>query len=261
MKDFDTPPATLLAIHGSASAGRQWRALEDALIGTRQVIAPDIPGYGILTGHAARCDRAQVMHSIVERIAEPFDLVAHSFGAAIAMFIANTWPGLVRSVVLFDPVVPPSTGATGPLLPRDLDDLRHAVAGREGADVMAPFMSYWAAPGAWDTLPETKRGKLAAQAGTVLRDFAELTSGYWTPRCRTYEGPLTLLCGGRSPDAIGTISDRMLAEYRQAQRRVFPDFDHMAPLTHSAEVNDLILQCLEAAHDRSHEPDVANLAA
>lgn len=236
MNRSDVTPPTVLALHGSASSGRQWRVLTDALAGRRAAIAPDLPGYGPQSDG----DRLRFLAALMQGIAGPVDLVAHSFGCAIAMRLANSTPDRVRRVVLFDPVVPHPKAP----LPEALNALWQSVKGRKGGDVMAPFFAYWAAPGAWDRLPEARRAKLAEHANSVQRDFLELTSGYWTLPRQCYRGPLTLLCGGRSPAAIDMMSRHMMSDYPQARRLVLPDLDHMAPITSAAEVTAIIMRCL-----------------
>ncbi|MEQ3550166.1 alpha/beta fold hydrolase [Pseudonocardia nematodicida] len=97
--------APVLALHGVTGHGARFRPLVDAL-GHRRWIAPDLRGHGhspwtppwSLEQHVA--DAVEVLdREGIERA----DVVAHSFGGAIAAHLAGT--GRVRRLVLLDPAL------------------------------------------------------------------------------------------------------------------------------------------------------------
>lgn len=105
------PP--LLLLHGLLVTHHAFRGILDALAADRRVIALDLPGCGesdrphpedaddySLSWLAARVDEALGALGV-----ERCDVLAHSFGGAVAVQLASTVPERARRLVLVDPVV------------------------------------------------------------------------------------------------------------------------------------------------------------
>jgi len=99
-------PAPVLFIHGSACNGRMWRAYQAALA-PRASVAVDLPGYGDTDWlDDARPYRLADAAGAIRRALYgegPFDVVAHSFGGAVALRLALANPSLVRTLTLIEP--------------------------------------------------------------------------------------------------------------------------------------------------------------
>ncbi|MDQ6683965.1 MAG: alpha/beta hydrolase, partial [Pseudomonadota bacterium] len=100
----------VLCLHSNASTATQWRALADLLADRRRVIAVD--GYGAGKspewpgGRAMRlADEVELVAPAVELAGERFDLIGHSYGAAVAVKLVLTYPARVRSLVLYEPTL------------------------------------------------------------------------------------------------------------------------------------------------------------
>jgi pimeloyl-ACP methyl ester carboxylesterase len=99
---------TLVLVHGLATTRAIWRHAAPRLARTRRVVTLDVPGFG-----AARpAGRGFALEDVAERIrdelraaavTEPFDLVGHSMGAAVALTLAALDPAAVRGLVLVSP--------------------------------------------------------------------------------------------------------------------------------------------------------------
>jgi lipase len=102
----DAPP--VLFLHGITGHGARFRRLAEDHLREYQVIAPDLRGHG-------RSDRlppwtfeqhaADLLHLIDSRNLGPIPVVAHSFGALVALHLARLAPQRVRRLVLLDPAV------------------------------------------------------------------------------------------------------------------------------------------------------------
>ena len=106
----ELPPLVLL--HGLLVTHYSFRRIIDPLAARRRVIAIDLPGCGesdrppphaagdySLTWLAGR-----VTEALGELGVERYDLLAHSFGGAVAIQLVTTVPVLARRLVLVDPV-------------------------------------------------------------------------------------------------------------------------------------------------------------
>jgi pimeloyl-ACP methyl ester carboxylesterase len=100
------PP--LVLIHGLATTRVIWRHVVPLLSHGRRVITLDVPGFG----ESAPAGEGFVLETVAERIAkalarahvkEPFDLVGHSMGGAVALTLAARDPDSIRRLVLVAP--------------------------------------------------------------------------------------------------------------------------------------------------------------
>jgi lipase len=97
--------APLVALHGVRGFGGRWRRLAEL---GRRVHGPDLRGHGLspdvppwtLEQHAE--DVLSTMDSL--RLST-VDLVGHSFGGCVAVYVARAAPQRVRRLVLLDPAV------------------------------------------------------------------------------------------------------------------------------------------------------------
>ena len=96
---------TLLFLHGFGGQARQWRYQLQHFSFRHRVIALDLQGHG----RTPHLDRPLSMQTLVDDllqavqtlgIAEPFFLLGHSFGGAVAAEFAHAYPDMLRGLVL-----------------------------------------------------------------------------------------------------------------------------------------------------------------
>lgn len=98
----------LLALHGLTGHGGRWRQLAQSRLPNFRVIAPDLRGHGrstplppwTLEQHAA-----DLLAVIDGYGMDALPVLAHSFGAAIALHLARLAPGRLSRLLLLDPAV------------------------------------------------------------------------------------------------------------------------------------------------------------
>jgi len=98
----------IVLVHGLATTGSIWRRVAPTLARSRSVVAIDVPGFGA----SDPAGPGFKLHAVAQRIRdglaqagvpEPYDLVGHSMGGAVALTLATAYPESVRGLVLVSP--------------------------------------------------------------------------------------------------------------------------------------------------------------
>ena len=202
----DQPSSAVFALHGSASAGAQWRRLAAALADRFRFCAPDRPGYGAAQGDN-RSSAEAVREALGAMGGAPVHLVGHSYGAAILLKLALDNPEGVASLTLIEPtamhLLRDQPVASDRRLFQEIAALSRAVA--DGVQVRRPeigvarFVDYWNGAGAWARMQPALQSRLLQQASAVARDFAEEFAETWPLiRCARLTCPTLVLRGSVS---------------------------------------------------------------
>ena len=247
------PP--LLMLHGGVSAGEQWQRVAAALGDRHRTIAPDLIGCG---GTGAWPGPEEVSHDLqadlVAALIEghgmaPAEVVAHSYGGACAVRLALRRPGLVRSLVLIEPVLMPLLREAGDPLFGEyramVDDfVGHARAGN-GAAAWERFMDYRNGPGAWAALGGKAKARLMEQAtlgmGTLLANLSNPTT---LDDCRRIPAPVTIVCGEATTAPDRRVTELLRDAVPGCRYVTIPGAGHMSPLTHPEELAPIVLDHL-----------------
>jgi pimeloyl-ACP methyl ester carboxylesterase len=239
---------SIIALHCSASSGRQWAAYPALLPPGMRLIAPELMGYGTNPEWqpdtvASLEDEAQRLRALLHAAPHGVHLVGHSYGGAVALQMALLWPERIRSLTLYEPVrfallladpayepVGRSIVATG----RRIRAL--ALAGRSG-DAAAAFVDYWSGLGAWDLLPPERRQAVAARMHKVGAEFEALFADT-VPACAyaSLPMPIRLIAGTRSPMPGRGVVELLAIQCRHATVVRLPGMGHMAPISHPQAV-------------------------
>jgi len=100
-----TPLGTLVCIHGAGGAAEQWKHQIAHFSRRYRVVAPDLRGHGQSEQPRSAYSLEEFLWDFTQtldrlRVAEPFVLLAHSFGGPIALTFAATQPQRVSRLVL-----------------------------------------------------------------------------------------------------------------------------------------------------------------
>jgi pimeloyl-ACP methyl ester carboxylesterase len=251
----------VVLIHCSASSARQWDPLVAELAGF-QAMALDLYGHGKRqrwhgAGALSLAHEAAAIWNAVPA-GEPFHLVGHSYGGAVALRFALSFPERLHSLTLIEP-------SCFHLLVDEIDSHAQAlaeirsVAGAINCAVlsgdyrggMQTFIDYWGGAGTWKRVAEERKAQFADLAVCVAQHFCSLL-GETTPlaACMDIRVPTLVLCGTDSPAPSQLIARQIADTIPHAQRRMIAGVNHMSPITHPDKVNPLILQ-----HVRDHAQD------
>ena len=247
----------VICLHANASTSGQWRGLMELLAPRWHVLAPDTLGAGRgpawpALGGVRLADEVAALVPLLDTLPPRVHLVGHSYGAAIALKIALTWPDRVAGMVLYEPTLfallfqqqsghPAANGiadavhAAGVAI--DRDDTHGA------AEI---FIDYWMGTGAWAAMPPARRPAIAEAtrnirgwARALMQEPATLADIVRLPM------PLDLIAGSQSPASAQAVWRLLAASLPRATVVELPGLGHMGPVTHPEAVNPAIAAQLD----------------
>jgi pimeloyl-ACP methyl ester carboxylesterase len=251
------PSPTVVLLHSSASSARQWEGMIKALRPQFRVHAVEFHGHGAQPEWqgATRMTLADEAALVAPLLAQAggAHLVGHSYGAAVALKLATLHPGLVRSLVAYEPVL-------FRCLIDDLDHhwpaqdvvvtadaIRSLLASNQAQAAARRFVDFWSGAGAWQSLPAGKQGAIAARMPAVTQHFDALFADTMQPAQLARLGlPMLFLSGARTVAAMRRLAGVLRLALLHADHEVLPDMGHMGPITHAPQVNRRIAQFLNA---------------
>jgi pimeloyl-ACP methyl ester carboxylesterase len=249
--------AHVVALHASASSGRQWRALQSQLADGYLVLSPDLygsgdsppwpPGRGLTL-----TDEVALLEPVFEATGGPFHLIGHSYGGAVAVRAALTYPGCFRSLVLIEPVLFGLLIAEDPHQPAAREVVAVCQHTRAAVEVGAldsaaqRFIDYWMGAGTWAVMPAQRRAAIAAAMPSVRSQwtaiFAEITP---LPVYSLLDLPVLYLEGSESPSSTRAVARLLTQALPNVTSAELKGVGHMAPLTHPGLVSAAIKEYLE----------------
>ncbi len=242
---------TVICLHGSASSSGQWEALMEKISNSYHVIAPDLYGYGkspVWNGGAEMSleDEAALLEPLMKLHTEPLHLIGHSFGAALALKAAVKYPGRVRSVTVYEPVLfkllfdDVNSGAAEEI--RQIRDIVYSnLNDRQPHEAARIFVDYWNGAGTWEKFDPRRHSIIAGSMRSVLMNFDSLFSdGTGLDNFGKLNIPVLYLHGLETPDSTRRITELLTAVLPHLEFCVLPGMGHMGPLTHAESVNEII---------------------
>jgi 2-succinyl-6-hydroxy-2,4-cyclohexadiene-1-carboxylate synthase len=212
----------VVLLHGFTGSGASWSEHVDVLAKRFRVIVPDLPGHGrSATVDAARMSierAADDLAGILERLdARPADVVGYSMGARVALRLAATHPGVVRSLILESP----SAGIGDPAARAARRAADAKLADRLERDGIAGFVTGWEQQPVFashaslqpDVAERQRRIRLANDPRALAASLRAAGQGSMEPlqaRLPTLTSP-TLVIAGRL-DRIGLDRARRISD-------------------------------------------------
>jgi pimeloyl-ACP methyl ester carboxylesterase len=241
----------LILLHGLGTTGEEFVYLSALLAEACQIIVPDLRGHGAsadlpgpYSAEAMAADLAPTLDALGVASAH---VLGHSHGGAAAQVFARTHPERVRSLVLVSTYTRQRltwwerlTGRLAPPTVTALETrrlallfrwLRTAGGGRKFTPQAAAVRSA--------TLTANDSGQLAA----ALRDARPFDSRGWL---ETIQAPALVIAGRQDYVVVPRQARLLAAGIPAAHLQMLDDGGHELPLSHPAELADLITGWLRA---------------
>jgi pimeloyl-ACP methyl ester carboxylesterase len=247
----------VVCLHANASTSSQWRMLMELLAPKFHVLAADLYGAGKSppwpTDHPVVLrDEVALLEPVFARAGDPFTLVGHSYGAAVALIAAFVQPSRVRALALYEPTLFSLVDADAPP-PNDADGIRNTVAAAcaylDAGDperAAEQFIDFWMGKGSWASTPEARKPPIAAStvnvrgwAHALMREPTSLAA------FRTLDVPVLYMTGSESPASSRAVARLLTRTLPRVEVVEFKGLGHMAPVTPPEPINQAIARFLE----------------
>lgn len=242
-----TGPRKVLALHCTLAFSGAWAGLMRQMTGEVTLIAPDMPSHGQSADWDGQSSFADtVFAASLSCLTEPMDVVGHSFGGATALRLAVARPDLVRSLTMIEPVFfsvaqadDPEATAAHAAKSQPFYDL---VQAGDMAQAARTFNRMWSDGPRWPDMPERVRAAMTRAIHVVPDTTAFLfddTAGL-IPNLGRAAMPTLLVRGAQTDRVIEITNAGLVRRMPNAREAVMEGAGHMAPVTHPAEMADLL---------------------
>ena len=254
----------LLVSHATGFHGRCYLSMAGALAGRFHSIGFDYRGHGDtprpdgpVVWERYGDDAVAMGRAMRDAFGAPVPAFGHSMGGACLLMAAHREPGLFSRIVVFEPIVFPPAGI------RPQGDESPLAAGARRR--RATFPGYDAAIANFAAKPPLMGFTPEALDAYVRYGFAEGDDGQVHLKCRpeteaeTFEGggghdtwnvlpeidtPVLVVAGVVQPMQPSSIAAGVAERLPGATYLELPEFDHFAPMTHPAEMAELVADFL-----------------
>lgn len=248
----------VLFIHSTGTGPLLWAGVPDAAVRGRKKIVPSNVGYppGELVPRGQRVGSAEDAAAVLAAV--PADgsrvhVVAHSYGALVALHVIRELGDRVASVFFYEPVT------FSVLRGKEVDaeaaaELRRFVdepwfledeerGGR--AEWQEAFIDYWNKPGSWARMPDGLRELSLALGWKMFQEVRAVFHEHAPADGWTLAAPTTIAIGERTTAMSKAMTKGLAAGRPNVTVVPMPGLGHMAPLTHSARVHEAIASHFE----------------
>lgn len=242
--------APIVFVHGSCGGARQWKSLAAALRDEYRTICIDLLGSGQSESWPIERqwhvdDDGRAIDAVLDLLAEPVHLVAHSAGGHFAYPAIRDRPDRILTLTLFEPVYFHLLRQDGDALfeePRAMS-IRYCEAADAGdlEEGIRGFVDKWVGTGAWDALPETTRIMMRSGAGRLYHEW--LTPWLEAPSRDDLAAqaiPTLLVKGGQTLSSMHRVCDILAQSLPDCRYHTIEAAGHMSPFTHGSEAVPLV---------------------
>jgi pimeloyl-ACP methyl ester carboxylesterase len=204
-------------------------------------------------GRAVPCRDTDIIEAMLGKAGEPVNIVAHSYGAAVALEYATACPQNVASVIAIEP--PSFHLLRSGAFPAELKAVEELAADVIQAETMGnsrssarQYMSFWLVLLRWMLAPRRLKASVIETMPKVAFEFSLLSdlSGD-TTKFADFDRPTTLVSGSHSPRPAHAVIETLLSVLPNCRQQTIDRAGHMSPFTHRNQVLELVEQHLLAS--------------
>lgn len=244
----------IVFVPGSFSSTAAWRPISEQLKDFRSV-ATSLPGCGgteaLNSENISTDNYAEIVEAVIARTASAVHLVAHSWGATLALAVALRGKATLASLTLIE-------ANPCDLLRQSGDDELYAAAKKMSDDYILAFkngekeaarrvIDFWAGEGTFASLPPKMREFAVQTTPANIIDWPTMFA--FRPPLSDLgklEIPVLLIHGTRSHPSLHRIAELLAENIASAKLEIILGASHLLIGTHPREIAALI-----AAHARS----------
>jgi len=251
----------VVCLHPNASHSGQWVPLMDQLSSRFRVLAADTLGAGRGSpwpdDDVTLEDEVTRLEPIFLSAGNPFSLVGHSYGGAIALIAALANPRRVKNMVLYEPVLfslleeEAAGQASYGGIASAVGDAHTLTQAGDNDAASERFIDYWMGTGAWASTPQDHQAAISGSIANVdgWRIAVSLDP---TPleAFRALDMPVLYLVGTESPASSLDVARLLISVLPSVEVVKLDGLGHMGPVTHPRIVNARIAGFLEVEASR-----------
>ena len=239
-------------VPGSFSTGSSWRIITTPLSERYRTITTSLSGYG-QTQERRRFggnhieDEMDVLEAVLKSADAPVHLVAHSFGALVALTLARRRAPELLSMTLLEPTAFNLLHLGGEFT---LNQEVHAMTHRymtewEGGNQQAVrhVIDFYGEAGTFDSYPPMVQEKLINQTPTNILDWRTAYADAITFKdFAAVKVPTLVVCGRSSHMAMQCCNQLLVDHLPQAHIMTLQGANHFMIGTHTSDLTDAIKQ-------------------
>ena len=251
----DGPP--LLLLPGSFGTGSGWKAVMDSLPSRYRLVTTSLLGYGATSerrplGNATMAQQIEVIDLILDRIAEPAHVVAHSFGglAALAHAIHGTTRPASLALVEANPFGILKSADEGQFFGMfgALTQVYFAEFEARNPDAARHVIDFYGGKGTFASFPPKVRDYIVKTTPSNIRDWSSATA--FEPPLSSYaaiSARTLVVRGGNGHPAMMRIAEILAATIPHARLETVAGGSHFLPASHPSEVARLVGDHVDAS--------------
>lgn len=247
---------TIVFVPGSFSTGSSWRNINTPLSERYRTVTTSLCGYGKTQerrrpGGTHIDDEVDVLEAVLKRADAPVHLIAHSFGASVALALAARRNPKLLSMTLLEPTAFNLLDLGGESA---LNQEVHAMTDRymtewQGGNQQAVrhVIDFYGEAGTFDSYPPAVQEKLISQTPTNILDWKTGRAGSIKLADFTaVKVPTLVVCGGASHMAMQRCNQLLVDYLPQAQIMTLEGANHFMIGTHASDLTHAIEQHIRA---------------
>lgn len=242
--------SAVVFVPGSFSTGASWRAISTPLSETYRTVSTSLCGYGKTSERRQSDgfdldDEMDVLEAVLNRVGTPAHVVAHSFGAYVALALVVYRSPKVLSLTLLEPTMFNLLGADGDA------DLKHQVDSMTGRYIsdwnngdrlaVRHVIDFYGGAGTFDAYPSAVQDKVIACTDTNILDWQCPYGASFSPRdLARVDVPTVVVCGSTSHSAMQRCNQVLVQHLPQARLHHLDGANHFMIVTHPSEVGQVV---------------------